>query len=122
MMWAWMTIAMATTVDERNLDNAIGVWSEFGCTKDQIIIKHNGKMTVKLWAGDEYGWLQEYRFWSIDGNVLTTRERRSKHSQMIEEWTITELNETVLQMNRTSMGDATKENDEQRTVQLNRCP
>ena len=44
--------------------NIVGTWSEFGCEQDQIVIKSSGQVIMKLWAGDEYGWLTQYRYWS----------------------------------------------------------
>ena len=119
MIWLWTTIAMATTIEHAN--SVVGVWSEFGCTKDQVILKNNDKVTMQLWAGDEYGWLHEYQFWSLDGGALTIRERRSKNSQVVEQWIIETVKKDALEVRRGKVNQFKDESQQLRTIHLTRC-
>ncbi len=122
MILFWMTIALASTVEHTIENTVVGIWSEFGCAKDQLILKSNDKVTLRLWAGEEYGWLQEYHFWSIDGNVLTMRERRGKNSPVIEQWTIERFDKNGVHIKRGPVSEDSMEKYTPRTVQLTRCP
>lgn len=87
--------------------NIVGTWSEFGCAQDQIVVKPSGQMTTKLWAGDEYGWLTQYRYWSGSKESIEIRSKKYKHSDVVEEWTISEHEETELTIVRkTPDGDS----------------
>ena len=93
----------------------VGTWSEFGCQQDQILIKASGQITTKLWAGDEYGWLQQYRYWNGSIENIVIRARKRKHSDVVEHWDIITISETGLEIvQHTSNGDV-------RTVQLESC-
>ena len=95
--------------------NIVGTWSEFGCAQDQIVIKSSGQFTIKLWAGDEYGWLTQYRYWSGSDESIEIRSKKYKHSDVVEEWTISEHLETELKvLRKTTDGDS-------RTIRLVAC-
>ena len=112
-MWLlWVHIAVAETPIAETLS---GSWSEFGCKQEQIVLKTSGKVTIKLWAGEEYGWLQQYHFWSNNAGTLSIREKRGKLSSLIEQWDIDTITATEIQVIRSSMGGS------KRTVTLTRC-
>ena len=93
----------------------VGTWSEFGCEQDQIVIKSSGQFTTKLWAGDEYGWLMQYRYWSGSDESIEIRSKKYKHSDVVEQWTISEQLETELKvLRKTTDGDS-------RTIRLVAC-
>ena len=83
----------------------VGTWSEFGCDQDQIIIKSSGQITTKLWAGDEYGWLSQYRYWSSSEESIEIRSKRYKHSDVVEQWTISEHLDKELMISRKTADD-----------------
>ena len=112
-MWLlWFQMAFADTPATTTLS---GSWTEFGCKQEQIILKNSGKVTIKLWAGEEYGWLQQYHFWSNNSETLTIREKRGKLSPLIEQWEIGSITDTEIQVERISLGG------NQRSVTLTRC-
>lgn len=112
-MWLlWFQIAAADTPITSSMT---GSWTEFGCKQEQILFKTSGKVTIKLWAGEEYGWLQEYHFWSNDSETLSIREKRAKLSPLIEQWKIGSITDTEIQAERSSLGG------NKRTVTLTRC-
>ena len=93
----------------------VGTWSEFGCKQDQILIKASGQITTKLWAGDEYGWLQQYRYWKGSTDKIAIRSRKGKHSDVLEHWDISSISETSLEfIQHTSSGAV-------RSVHLKAC-
>ena len=88
-------------------NHIVGIWSEFGCEQDQIVIKSSGQITTRLWAGDEYGWLTQYRYWSSSDKTIEIRSRKYKNSEVVEEWTITErLEKELMVFRRTTDRDA----------------
>ena len=112
-MWLfWFQIALAGT---SSMDSLTGSWTEFGCKQEQIVLKTSGKVTIKLWAGEEYGWLQQYHFWSNDSETLSIREKRGKLSPLIDQWTIDSITDTEIQVERSSLGG------NKRAVTLTRC-
>ena len=96
-------------------NSIVGTWSEFGCEQDQIVIKSSGQFTIKLWAGDEYGWLTQYRYWSESDESIEIRSKKYKHSDVVEEWTISEhLEDRTQVLRKTQDGDS-------RTIRLVSC-
>lgn len=114
----WASIALITMTQTLRTDiseaNIMGVWSEFGCAQDQIHIKDSGKITMKLWAGDEYGWLQQFRYWSMEENAVIIRTKKPKNSDIVEQWTITQHTSDQLIIKRDT-------DDYQRRVHLKPC-
>lgn len=98
-----------------NPTSIVGTWSEFGCEQDQIVIKSSGQMIMKLWAGDEYGWLTQYRYWSGSEKDIDIRSKKYKSSDVVEEWSISENLDTELLIVRN------KPDGEPRTVRLSSC-
>ena len=93
----------------------VGTWSEFGCEQDQIIVKSSGQVIMKLWAGDEYGWLTQYRYWSRTDQDVKIRSKKYKNSDLVEEWTISDqLDKELLIIRSTPDG-------EPRNVRLSAC-
>ena len=98
-----------------NPTSIVGTWSEFGCEQDQIIIKSSGQIIMKLWAGDEYGWLTQYRYWSGSEKYIDIRSKKYKNSDVVEEWSISEnIDKELLIVRSTPDGDP-------RTVRLSSC-
>lgn len=96
-------------------NDIVGTWSEFGCEQDQIVIKSSGQITTKLWAGDEYGWLTQYRYWSSSNDSIEIRHRKYKNSEVVEKWTISErLEKELMVLQRTTDGES-------RTIRLVSC-
>ena len=96
-------------------DDIVGTWSEFGCEQDQIVIKASGQITTKLWAGDEYGWLTQYRYWSSSDDSIEIRSKKYKNSELVEEWTVSErLEKELMVLQRTTDGES-------RTIRLVSC-
>ena len=112
-MWLlWVHLAVADTPIVETLS---GSWTEFGCEQEQIVLKTSGKVTIKLWAGEEYGWLQQYHFWSNNAETLSIREKRGKLSPLVEQWDIDTITATEIQVIRSSMRGS------KRHVTLTRC-
>ena len=95
--------------------NIVGTWSEFGCEQDQIVIKSSGQVIMKLWAGDEYGWLTQYHYWSGSEEDIAIRSKKYKNSDIIEQWTISQ------QLDKELLIVRSPPDGEPRTVRLSAC-
>ena len=70
---------------------------------------------MKLWAGDEYGWLTQYRYWSGSEEDIAIRSKKYKNSDIIEEWSISE------QLDKELLIVRSPPDGEPRTVRLSAC-
>ena len=110
-----ISLISVVNASSASTEDIVGTWSEFGCEQDQIVIKSSGQITTKLWAGDEYGWLTQYRYWSYSDDSIEIRSRKYKNSEVVEEWTISErLEKELMVFRRTTDGDS-------RTIRLVSC-
>ena len=107
------TVSADTLVWNKSL--VVNTWSELGCEQDQIVVSLSKKVTIKLWAGDEYGWLNQYLYWSIDNDKLLLREDKKKNSALVETWTLKNIEQSTLTIERHNLDGVARE------TQLQKC-